>query len=106
MSALACLNTGRPELVFTPDTLPEAQISVPYQVEIRISQNETPVGGFEISEGNLPKGLTFEFLDEDNARIYGIPEETGTFTFKTSVWCYGTNTSGQSAEKEYTIEVK
>jgi hypothetical protein len=75
-------------------------------VEIKISQNTTPVGGFEISEGNLPKGLVFEFTNDDGAKIFGVPEETGTFIFKTSVWCYGTNTSGQTGEREYTIIVK
>ena len=72
----------RPELVFTPDTLPDV-------------------------EGGLPDGLTYEFVEgEDNARLFGVIRESGTYKFKVSVWCYGTNVSGQTGEKEYTLLVK
>ncbi len=99
--------TIRPELVFTPDTLPDAEAGVPYEVTIQISQNETPVGDFQIVEGGLPDGLTYEFVEgEDNARIFGMIRESGTYKFKVSVWCYGTNVSGQTREKEYTLLVK
>ena len=101
------LQTIRPELVFTPDTLPDAEAGVPYEVTIQISQNETPVGDFQIVEGGLPDGLTYEFVEgEDNARIFGVIRESGTYKFKVSVWCYGTNVSGQTGEKEYTLLVK
>jgi hypothetical protein len=97
----------RSELVFTPDTLPDAEAGVPYEVTIQISQNETPVGDFQIVEGGLPDGLTYEFVEgEDNARIFGVIRESGTYTFKVSVWCYGTNVSEQTGEKEYTLLVK
>ena len=69
------LHTTRPELVFTPDTLPDAEAGVPYEVIIQISQ-------------------------------FGVPEESGTYKFIVSVWCYGTNVSGQTGEKEYTLLVK
>jgi hypothetical protein len=42
---------------------------------------------------------------EDTARIYGAPQEAGTFTFKLSVLCYGTNISGQTGDASYTITV-
>ncbi len=97
----------RPELVFTPDTLPDAEAGVPYEVIIQISQNETPVGDFLIVEVGLPDGLAYEFVEgEDNARIFGVIKESGTYKFKVSVWCYGTNVSGQTGEKEYTLLVK
>ena len=97
----------RPELVFTPDTLPDAEAGVPYEVIIQISQNETTVGDFQIVEGGLPDGLTYEFVKgEDNTRIFGVIRESGTYKFKVSVWCYGTNVSGQTGEKEYTLLVK
>ena len=108
MSSLACVRTtSRPSLIFSPDTLPDAQVGVPYEVEIQILQNVTPPGDFSLSEGNLPKGLTLEFMQgKDKARIYGVPEEAGTFIFKVSVWCYGTSINGQTGEKEYTLKVK
>ena len=108
-SSLACWRTNRPELLFTPTDLPEASAGIPYEMEILVSQNETPVYTMYISEGTLPRGLVFEFDEnahEDKARISGTPEETGTFTFKVYVGCLGTNISGQTGEWEYTIVVK
>ena len=109
LSSLACWRTDRPELEFTPSDLPEASTSVPYDVEISVSQNETPVAMIYISEGTLPRGLVFEFDEsthEGKARMYGSPEESGTFVFKVFVTCLGTNISGQTGEREYTLVVK
>ncbi len=97
----------RGPLKFAPETLPGAQLGVPYEAKVTISQNVTPAGEFSLSEGSLPKGLALEKVEgEDAARIYGIPEETGAFKFKVFVWCYGTNVSGQTGEQGYTIEVR
>jgi hypothetical protein len=98
--------TGGP-LKFTPDTLPEAQVGTAYEAKIIISLNNTPVGDFSISEGTLPEGLEFTFLEgEDAATITGTPTEAGTFTFSVSAWCFGTQVSGQTGDKDYTIVVK
>jgi hypothetical protein len=108
-SSLACWRTNRPELVITPADLPEAQMGVPYDVEILVSQNETPVYLMSISEGTLPRGMVFEFDEdahEDKARISGVPEESGTFTFKVFVGCLGTSVNGQTGEREFTLIVK
>jgi hypothetical protein len=80
---------------------------VAYETEIHISQNDTPVGEFSISKGALPGGMELvRVAGEDTAKIKGIPEEDGVFTFTVSVWCYGTNVSGQMGQKEYSIIVK
>lgn len=108
-SSLACWRTNRPDLVIAPADLPEARMGVPYDVEILVSQNETPVYTMSISEGNLPRGLVFEFDEdahEDKARISGVPEESGTFTFKVFVGCLGTSVNGQTGEQEFTLVVK
>ncbi len=98
---------ARPDLVFEPDTLPEAEAGVPYEVTVQVTQNKTPVGDFFVEGGGLPNGLTLEFVaGEDAARIFGVPQEPGTYTFKVSVWCYGTNVSGQEGNKEYILVVK
>jgi hypothetical protein len=44
--------------------------------------------------------------EDDTAKISGVPEEAGTFTFTVRVWCYGTNVSAQQGEKEYSILVE
>jgi hypothetical protein len=67
----------------------------------------TFVGQFEITQGELPAGLSLERVRSENAvRIKGTPLERGTFVFVMSVWCEGTNDPGQTGEKEYTIVVK
>lgn len=106
---LACMlfTPPRGPLKFDPAVLPDAQVGVPYEAKVSISDNATPAGEFSISEGTLPGGLTFEKIEgEDAARISGTPQEAGGFTFKVFVWCYGTNVSGQVGEKEYTLTVK
>jgi hypothetical protein len=97
--------TGGP-LKFTPVTLPEAQAGSAYEAKIVISLNNTPVGDFSISEGNLPEGLDFTFLEgEDAATITGTPTESGTFSFTVSAWCFGTQVSGQTGDKTYILTV-
>ena len=94
-------------LKIEPDFLPNAQTGVEYEVEIRVSDNITPLDGVSVSSGTLPAGLELVFLDgEDGAKISGIPEVAGTFTFTISVGCKGTMVLGQTAEKEYMIVVE
>ena len=87
---LSCYRTSRTvsALQFEPDTLPASQMGAPYEAEIRITQNVTPVGKFSISKGALPAGLELVDNEGDAAKISGIPEEAGTFTFTVRVWCY------------------
>ncbi len=94
-------------LTFAPDILPAARAGVMYEAEIRITENVTPVGEFSVSKGTLPAGLELVFVEgEDAAIISGIPEGAGVSTFAVSVWCFGTQVSGQSGDKEYTLIVE
>ena len=103
--ALGCTSD---ELVFSPGTLPDAQVGSPYATTITVSQTRTPVGGASVSAGALPAGLDLELSpDHDNTiHISGTPTASGTFHFTVSVWCYGTNVSGQTGSVEYTLLVK
>jgi hypothetical protein len=75
-----------------------------YEAEIHITQNNTPAGDISIASGTLPAGLEFIWVEGDDfAKISGITEETGTYTFTVAVWCYGTMVAGQTGEKEYRI---
>lgn len=108
-STVSCMlfTPPRGPLKFEPAVLPEAQVGVPYEARISISDNATPAGAFSISEGTLPGGLSMEKIDGDDAvLISGTPQEAGSFPFKVFVWCYGTNVSGQVGEKEYTLAVR
>jgi hypothetical protein len=94
-------------LKIEPDSLPNARTGVEYEVEIRVSDNVTPLNSVFISSGTLPARLELVFVDgEDGAKIRGVPEETGTFTFTVFVSCKGTMVDGQTAEKEYVIIVE
>ena len=107
---ISCLlfTPARGPLKFQPAELPPAQVGVPYEAKVTISDNATPAGQFSISEGMLPKGLALEKVEgeQNTAHIFGTPEETGTYTFRIFVWCYGTNVSGQTGEKQYSLVVK
>lgn len=108
-ASASCMLFGpeRGPLVFQPDSLPPAQTGVPYEVRISISGNVTPAGSFSVQENTLPPGLALEMLKGENAaRIFGTPTAAGTYKFKVLVWCYGTNVSGQTGEKDYTLVVK
>ena len=94
-------------LKIEPDSLLNAQTGVEYEVEIRVSDNVTPVSSVFISDGTLPAGLELVFVDdEDSITISGTPEEAGTFNFTVFVSCVGTMVAGQTGEREYVIVVE
>jgi len=108
-ASLSCVRTSRTitPLEFKPDTLPNSQIGQAYETEIQISQNDTPVLDFFISKGTLPDGLELAKVEgKDTAKIIGIPQAAGTFTFTISVRCNGTSVNGQAGEKEYSIRIE
>jgi hypothetical protein len=98
----------RPELQFSPATLPDAQVGSPYAVTITISQVETVVGSASVEDGSLPAGLKLELVYQpaDTIQISGTPTVAGTFSFSIYVICAGTNAAGQTATQGYTLVVK
>ncbi len=107
--------TPTSDYVFTPTTLvlkidpaslPDAQAGVTYEVDLHVRDNVTPVDSVSISSGELPAGLELVFVDgESGAKISGVPEQAGTYTFTIFVTCKGTMVSGQTLEKEFQITV-
>jgi hypothetical protein len=105
----ACMLFAPPRgpLQFQPAVLPDAQLNAPYEAQITISDNATPVIDFTVSDGALPAGLTLQKVEgQDVARIFGSPTESGTFKFTVFVYCYGTNVSGQVGDQQYSVTVK
>jgi hypothetical protein len=97
----------RGPLIISPDSLPSARVGQEYSAKISVLQNETPVGGFHISSGELPAGITLEQIaSEDIALLSGIPEQPGAYSFTVSVWCYGTSISGQTGQQKYELLVE
>ena len=75
--------------------------------EINHDARLVAVGGASVAPGTLPPGLTLELLpgQVDTVRISGTPTTAGTSEFTVSVWCFGTNVSGQTGEQRYAITV-
>lgn len=106
--SLACVgSTTRGKLPqFAPESLPAAKVGEAYEAEIRVTENDTPIGDFWVSEGSLPAGLELIWVEhEDTAKISGVPEEAGTFKFTLSIWCFGTSVMGEAGSKDYDIVV-
>ncbi len=107
LALAGCPSPKRPDMVFAPAQLAEARVGQPYHATITVSGNVTPVGGFQISSGSLPEGLKFTREDRASlAVISGTPEKAARTSFTVSVWCYGTNVSGQTAERRYELIVR
>ncbi len=106
LSTTFCILTPPPALQFKPDQLPEIRVGQPYQADILVAGNVTPVGNYSVSEGVLPPGLTL-VMDQNLriGRISGTPTQAGTYKFTVSVWCLGTNVNGQTGDKQYSLVV-
>jgi hypothetical protein len=106
--ALTAVLGCRSPLQFSPATLPDAQVGSPYAATITVSQAATPVGGASVQDGALPAGLDLVLGEkhDDTIQISGTPTVAGTFSFTISVWCMGTQVSGQTATQGYTLVVK
>jgi hypothetical protein len=103
---LACRNTSAP-LAFSPPELQEAQVGQPYGATITVSGNRTPVFLISVDSGELPPGLTLHYEEgASTARIEGVPETAGEFELTVHASCFGTNVSGQTGERSYTLLVK
>ena len=111
LSALAgctIFTPPRAVLQFSPASLPDATVGTAYTADIAVTQTETPVGGTSVESGSLPTGLDAALVDgtPNTVRIAGTPKTAGTYTFTISVWCYGTNVSGQTGSRQYVLVVK
>jgi hypothetical protein len=106
-SLAGCWLLPRPALEFSPTTLADAQVGVPYSVTIAVNHAETPMGDATIRDGALPDGLVLALVEhQTELQISGTPTISGTFHFTISVWCFGTNVSGQTGTQAYTLVVK
>lgn len=78
---------------------------VPYSCLIQTNSMSGNDGmTFSVSSGNLPSGL---ILNSNTGEIYGIPTETGSFTFTIKLVYTNSEISGTYTDtREYTINVK
>ncbi len=105
LPALACGTSDA--LVFSPDTLPPAQVGQPYTATLTLSNQRTPAFMFDADHKTIPPGLTTQFnQDKQTLTFGGTPTQAGQFKITVYAHCYGTNISGQSGEKVYALDVK
>ncbi|MFH1050355.1 MAG: putative Ig domain-containing protein [bacterium] len=71
------------------DALPDGTAGTEYYYKIELETScSAPFRSFEITDGNLPKGITLETSGE----LMGIPTEKDTTTFKIKVRvCFSSN---------------
>ncbi len=106
LAIIACQIQTPPTIGFTPNIMPTAKVGTYYFVIIKIANNRTPAGEFSITQGSLPRGLSIQRLEgQDAVLISGTPIDPGSFHFVLSVWCFGTNNSGQTGTKDYVLPV-
>jgi hypothetical protein len=102
-----CHDGDRPALGFEPLQLPAAQVGQPYDVVIRVTHNRTPVDSAVVDGGALPPGVVLEKAPGGvGARLVGRPTRAGTASFTVHVSCFGTNVTGQSGSRTYTLVVQ
>ena len=91
------------DLLINTETLSNGVKFVPYSQLIQTNNMYADDAvHFAVSDGSLPAGLS---LRDKTGELYGLPTETGTFTFTVQATAtYGTKTF--TAEKEYTLEIK
>jgi hypothetical protein len=94
------------ELTFMPEMLPEAQVGQPYNAVIQLSDQHTPAFSMGAPAESLPPGLIGTFDEgKQTYTLSGTPTVAGTYPLIVSAICYGTNVSGQTGEKQYTLVV-
>ncbi len=91
-------NVGMPQIL--TDTIPEAVKYVPYGVMLqnnnKYSNNKVK---YALKSGKLPEGVQLY----ENGEIYGVPKETGDFSFTVEMAC---SISTKTVTKNFTLVVK
>lgn len=89
---------GNPTI--TTKEIPAAVKYVPYGTMIQNSNKYSwNKVSYSVESGKLPKGMELK----ENGEIYGVPQETGKFTF--GVWMENSYSGFGRAYKEFTLEV-
>jgi subtilisin-like proprotein convertase family protein len=90
-----------PTLVFSPTTLPGAQVGVSYSQTLTVSGGTAPYHGFSISSGALPAGLTLSAT----GTIAGTPTVGGTFNFTVQATDSSTGTGPYTLGQNFSLTV-
>jgi hypothetical protein len=61
------------------------------------------------ADAGLPPGLTLashENPERNRAELSGTPTTAGTYQLTISAWCLGSNVSGQTGSRQYSLVVR
>ncbi|AUG02122.1 MULTISPECIES: hypothetical protein [Pseudomonas] len=97
----------RPDLTMQPETLPTAVVGQPFSVKLEVVGADTPLTGFYIHPDHpLPEGLELSYQKRTHyALITGKPLTPGTYTINAYTSSYGTQCTGQEAQRTYQLKV-
>jgi hypothetical protein len=87
------------ELKITTGSVADGIKYVPYSSIISVNNQYSGAVKFNLTKGKLPNGVELK----TNGELYGVPGETGTFTFTVRATYSG---GSQSVTKEFTMEIK
>ena len=87
--------------ILTASPLPSGKVGRPYLFRLTATGGIPPIGGWTISEGALPQGLT---LNSAIGEISGLPGQPGMFGFTAQVSDSSLRTTGKSFSLEVEAE--
>ncbi|MCA8935053.1 MAG: hypothetical protein KDB68_02500 [Planctomycetes bacterium] len=98
---LAFSSCAREELHLEPDSIPGANVNVPYEASFHVTGGSGGDLRWRLVPGSrVPEGLQFEFRKRD-AKLSGTPTEAGVFSFMLEV----SSSSANGVAKTYTLLV-
>jgi hypothetical protein len=98
---------GRAPLAIQPDSLASATAGKPYRVSVEVKRPNVAVAGFYVDPAQpLPEGLKLVYEQGQNhAEIVGTPTTPGHYEVSIYLNTYGTQCTGQAAQRTYTLNV-
>ncbi|KAA0984237.1 hypothetical protein FQ192_28390 [Pseudomonas sp. ANT_J12] len=99
---------GRAPLTIQPDNLASATTGKPYRVSVEVERPNVAVAGFYVDPAlPLPEGLKLVYEEGQNhAVIVGTPTKPGRYEVSIYLNTYGTQCTGQAAQRTYTLNVE
>ncbi|WP_415756474.1 putative Ig domain-containing protein [Pseudomonas sp. LT1P18] len=99
---------GRAPLEIQPDSLASATTGKAYNVSVEVKRTNVAVAGFYVDPAQpLPEGLKLVYEEGQNhARIVGTPTKPGRYEVSIYLNTYGTQCTGQAAQRTYTLNVE
>ncbi|WP_439878828.1 putative Ig domain-containing protein [Pseudomonas prosekii] len=98
---------GRAPLTIQPDSLASATTGKPYRASVEVQRPNVAIAGFYVDPAQpLPDGLKLVHEQgQDHADIVGTPTRPGHYEVSIYLNTYGTQCTGQAAQRTYTLNV-